>query len=238
MTSTTELRMRRSSSSGDGISRPSGLTAQALIIAKPAFHGVVHKLHVPTMYFLLPSCLQRLLASQFMSALRLYPRWADRHLVLLGKFLYRFIDDQAYSPKGSPLKVNEINVHICERNDDGDMDCFDFIFDHLPPDCSSVFAVQRFNKKQYYAVGTKEEATCWVNSIREARQAEITRSMGHASHVPYPKSWDYYDTLGNRLAGGKERIRKRLLESNNKQMDVSSLDFGGSVGPIPRGYYG
>lgn len=117
------------------------------------------------------------------------------------------------------------------------MNDMQFIWDHhLPPGCSAVFTVSTFGKSQYFAVSTREEATTWINSLREARQAAITRSMGHASHVPYPKSWEYYDGLGTSLYRRKERIWKRLEESNMKQMEMNTV--GDVAGSMPRGYYG
>lgn len=217
--------------------RSAGLSAKSLLESSPAQDGMVLKLHVPALYPFIPTCLKRLLASQWLKPLHLSPRWAERHLILLGKYCYRFTDTAASSPKGSPVPVEAVNVHICDRSDDGMMDDgMQFMWDHLPPGCSAVFSVSTFGKTQYFAVSTREEANTWVNSLREARQAEITRSMGHASHVPYPRSWEYYDSLGTSLLRQKDRIRKRLQESNMKQMDINGLgDAGGSM---PRGYYG
>jgi hypothetical protein len=57
--------------------------------------------------------------------------------------------------------------------------------------------------------------------------------MGHASHVPYPAAWQYIDSLGVSLVKSKDRVRKKLAESNMKQMDIGDV-----AGPVPRGYYG
>ena len=222
-------------SSSTSSTRRGGLSAKALLESSPAHDGMVLKLHVPALYPFIPTCLQRLLASQWLNVLHLSPRWAERHLILLGKYCYRFTDTSASSPKGSPVPVEAINVHVCDRGDD-DLDDMRFIWDYLPPGCSAIFTVSTFGKTQYFAVSTREEATTWVNSLREARQAAITRSMGHASHVPYPKYWEYYDGLGTSLVKQKDRIRKRLEESNMKQMEISS--FSDAAGSMPRGYYG
>lgn len=249
MSSTIELRRRSNAApAADGgmndggagntrtiAARSGGLTAKSLMESSPAHVGMVLKLHVPALYPFIPKCLQRLLASRWLKAFHLYPRWAERHLILLGKYCYRFTDTSALEPKGSPVPVEAVNVHICDRSDD-DMDDMQFIWDYLPPGCSAIFSASTFGRTQYFAVSTREEASTWVNSLREARQAAITRSMGHASHVPYPKSWDYYDSLGTSLLKQKDRIRKRLEESSMKQMEINGL--GDAAGSMPRGYYG
>uniref|UniRef100_A0A7S0AM20 PH domain-containing protein n=1 Tax=Minutocellus polymorphus TaxID=265543 RepID=A0A7S0AM20_9STRA len=210
-----------------------GLSARVLLNSSPAQEEMVLKLHVPALYPFVPSCLQRVLSSRWLRVLNLYPRWTERHLILIGKYLYRFTDDNAAKPKGAPVPVEAINTHVCAAEDDDDMD---FIWDHLPPGCDSIFTVSTFGKTQYFAVTSREDANTWVNSLREARQSAITRSMGHASHVPYPAAWQYIDSLGVSLARSKDRIHKKLAESKMKQMDIGT--FGDVAGPMPRGYYG
>lgn len=214
-----------------------GLSAQVLLNSSPAQDGIVLKLHVPALYPFVPSCLQRILSSRWLRVLNMYPRWTERHLVLIGKYLYRFTDDNATQPKGAPVPVEAINVHVCERGGEAEDDDMEFIWDYLPPGCDSIFTVSTFGKTQYFAVTNREESSTWVNSLREARQSEITRSMGHASNMPYPAAWKYIDSLGTSLVKSKDRVRKKLAETNMKQMDVSA--FGGDVaGPLPRGYFG
>lgn len=212
-----------------------GLSARALLKSSPAHEGMVLKLHVPALYPFIPSCLQRVLSSWWLRVLNIYPQWTERHLILIGKFLFRFTDDNAAKPKGAPVPVEAINVHTCERGGAAEKDDdMDFIWDHLPPGCDSIFTVSTFGKTQYFAVTSREDANTWVNAIREARQSAITRSMGHASHVPYPAAWQYIDSLGLSLVKSKDRVRKKLAESNMKQMDIGDA----AAGPMPRGYYG
>jgi hypothetical protein len=231
---------RPSPAGGDGnaslASGGRGLSAQVLFNSSPSQEGMVLKLHVPALYPFIPSCLQRVLSSPWLRVLNAYPRWTERHLILIGKYLYRYTDNDSAKPKGAPVPVESINVHVCERGGDAEDDDMEFMWDYLPPGCDSIFTVSTFGKTQYFAVTSREEASTWVNSLREARQSAITRSMGHASHVPYPAAWQYVDSLGMSLAKSKDRVRKKLAESNMKQMDVGT--FGDVAGPMPRGYFG
>uniref|UniRef100_A0A7S2A8X6 PH domain-containing protein n=1 Tax=Trieres chinensis TaxID=1514140 RepID=A0A7S2A8X6_TRICV len=202
--------------------RPSGsLSAKALLDSSPTQQGSVMKLHVPSIYVIAPTCLQRILSSgwlpEFMS-----PYWTDRHMVLIGKFLYRFENEFSSEPKGAPVPVEAVEARCLSGEED--LDGMEFAFRNLPPGCNSVFIVSTFGKTQYFGVATKEECTTWVNSLRESRQAAITRSMGHSEHVPYPARWKYFDGLGTSLLKSKERIKKRLAETNVREMEMTSLE--------------
>ena len=74
----------------------------------------------------------------------------------------------------------------------------------------------------------------WVRSLHEARQEAITRNMGHATTVPFPSSWKYFDSLGKSLVKSKTRLRNRTEELRLKEMEMSEF----SEGPLPRGYHG
>jgi len=103
----------------------------------------------------------------------------------------------------------------------------------LPPGFSAVFSVSTLRRKHYYAVADKEEAMIWIRSLREAKQEQITRSMGHAKNMPYP--FEYFDNLASSLVKSKDRIRHRMEEANLREMEMSSFGEGG---PLPRGYHG
>jgi hypothetical protein len=75
----------------------------------------------------------------------------------------------------------------------------------------------------------------WVRSLQEARQETITRNMGHASTMPYPRSWQYFDSLGKGLAKSKERIKQRLEDSRMREMEMTNF---AEAGPLPSGYHG
>ena len=77
--------------------------------------------------------------------------------------------------------------------------------------------------------------SAWVNSLRQARQEAVTRSMGHAPADSYRKAWSYFDGLGKNLVKSKERIRRKMEEQGMREMEMSSLSPGGG---LPRGIYG
>ena len=204
-----------------------GLSAKAMIDTSPQQHGVVLKLHVPIFYSVLPAFLQRIILSfSFLSFLA--PSWKQRYLILCGSFLYKFKDQASHAPKGSPFEVSTLSVDKVTNQ----------VFPELgslPPGFSTVFSVSTLRRQHYYAVADYEEAMLWIRSIKETRHEAITRNMGHASNVPYPKSWSYFDSLGRGLVKSKERIKQRLEESNLREMEMTNFS---DAGPMPRGYHG
>lgn len=208
-----------------------GLSAKSLLESSPAQQGSALKLRVPAVFKISPTCFQRILLSGWVPGF-LSPCWTERHLIQLGSFLYRFETKQSHEPKGSPIQLETVEARFVGA--DEYHDGLEMMFQQLPPGCDAVFTVSTFGKTQYFAVSTKEECTTWVNSLREGRQAAITRSMGHSSNVPYPESWQYFDNLGASLMKRKERIKQKMAE---KEMEMTSFD-GGSGGSLPRGYYG
>lgn len=208
-----------------------GLSAKSLLESSPVQHGSALKLHVPAIFKISPTCFQRILSSGWVPGF-LSPYWAERHMIQLGSFLYRFESERSSEPKGSPIQLETVEARFV---DEGEYhDGLEMMFQQLPPGCDAVFSVSTFGKTQYFAVSSKEECTTWVNSLREGRQAAITRSMGHSSNVPYPKSWQYFDSLGLSLMKRKERIKQKMAE---KEMEMTSFDAG-LGGSLPRGYYG
>jgi len=205
-----------------------GLSAPSLMRASPGHHGPALKLHVPLIYSILPEFLQRIIL--YFSCLSfLAPQWKLRFLIQLGGFLYKFNNEQSKSPKGSPIPVDIID----------DARTVDFASDPglRLPDASyrSVFVVSTLRKKYYYAVATRQEALTWVNSLGDTRQETITRKMGHADHMPYPKSWQYFDSLGDNLVRSKDRIRNQMEETSFREMEMSTFSEGA---PMTGGFYG
>lgn len=204
-----------------------GLSADALIDSNPQHHGVVLKLHIPILYSILPEFLQRIILSwSFLSFWA--PQWKQRHLVLCGSYLYKFKDRSSKLPKGCPFEVDGLHIDIVRTGDIPEIV-------RLPPGYSAIFAVSTIRRRQYYAVADNDEAMLWTRSVQEAKQATITRNMGHASNMPYPSSWKYFDSLGSSLVKSKARIRERLEESRLKEMEMT--DFA-EAGPMPRAYHG
>ena len=212
-----------------------GLSAPVMMRGSPSQSGTALKLHVPLLFSILPTFIQRLVSS--IGLLRYFaPKWKGRFLIQIGSFLYKFSHEKATTPKGSPFAIDSVDVQLVElAAKDGDYDGAEFAIRNLPFGFKGVFVVSSWHKKNYYAVPTREDALVWVNSLREGRQEAIVRSMGHANHIPYPKSWTYFDTLAKTFLKSKERIKARMEESSMREMEMSSMGEGG---PVPKGYYG
>ena len=208
-----------------------GLSASHMIDASPSHHGIALKLHVPILFSVLPRSLKTLIMSW--SCLSWFtPEWRQRYIIMIGQFLYKFKNDSSSTPKGTPFSIDMIESSLLTSIDDDEMAP---ALEQLPQGFQAIFTVSTFGKKHYYAVSNREEALAWVNSLRQARQEAVTRKMGHASNVPYPKSWAYFDSLGRSLQKSKERIKTKVEEHNMREMELSGLTGGG---PLPRGHYG
>jgi len=105
----------------------------------------------------------------------------------------------------------------------------------FPSGTTCVFVVTTARKKHYYAAPFREMARMWVTSLRQARQEAITRSMGHAAADSYPAAWEQFDRLGESEVARKDRIRSKVQELSQRELEMSALNDGG---PIPRGYFG
>jgi hypothetical protein len=203
-----------------------GLSAKSMMDASPQQHGVVLKLHAPILFSILPDFLKKLILSfSFLSFLA--PAWKQRYLILCGSYLYKFNNQSSPVPKGSPFQLKSLDVDITTRQEFPELA-------QLPPGYSSVFCISTLRRKHYYAVADNDEALTWVRSLQEARQEAITRNMGHANHVPYPKSWDYFDSLAKNLIKSKERIKEKMEGSRMKELEMTNFTEGS---PMGRGYH-
>jgi hypothetical protein len=101
----------------------------------------------------------------------------------------------------------------------------------LPNGCEAIIELTSVGKTQYFALSDKEEAQTWVNTLKQMRQDNITRHMGH-SKVPYPREWVALDSAAKRLRDRKGRIKEKLESIERKEMEMQSLG-GGNLG-----YYG
>lgn len=216
-----------------GNARRQAGTLQSMQGASPQQTGTVQKLHVSSFYSILPSFLQMLIAKVwFLTFLR--PYWEERQLVLLGSYLYKFVGGKQ-QPKGTPVPVDSMDVFLVINNNNNKDDNIARMSNNLPAGYTTMFCVSTLRKKYYYACTSREQALTWVNSLHEARQEAVRRSMGHAVKDSYPKSWLYFDSLGNSLVQQKYRIENRLQESSLRELEMSNLTEGG---PVPRGYFG
>jgi hypothetical protein len=231
---------------GDYPSAGAGLTVPQMLKASPQQHGLVMKLHVSPLYSYFPIFLQRLIARIWCLSF-LAPKWESRYLILLGSFLYKFTDKASSpnskdTPKGSPVPIETVDVEIIELS--SSLARAEHHHHHrpmamalqkLPPGFKCVFSVSRLHKTHYYATTDREQATEWLNSLREARQEAITRRMGHAPDASFPKAWTNFDNLGRNLMKSKDRIRASIEENSRRELEMSNLTEGG---PFPRGYHG
>ena len=196
------------------------------------------KLRIPLLFSILPTFLQRIIC-RFSCLSFLAPRWERRFLILLGGYLYKFTNDAdpAKEPKGSPLPMRSVDINLLDTaaqqlDYDGASVAWEMV---PPPACRGLFLVSTLRKKHYYATLTMEDAETWVNSLRQARDEAIKRSMGHAPADSYPAQWTQYDRRGQSLVDRKGRIRQRMQESNIRELELSSMTEGATA---PRGYFG
>lgn len=204
-----------------------GLSANALIDSNPQNHGVVLKLHIPILYSILPEFLRRIILSWSLLSF-LAPQWKQRYLVLCGSYLYKFKDRSSKLPKGCPFDINGLHIDIVRTGDIPEIGA-------LPPGYSAILTVSTLLRQQYYAVADNDDAGLWIRSLQEAKQATITRNMGHASNMPYPSTWKYFDSLGSSLVKSKTRIRERMEQLRLREMEMSEF---ADAGPMARAYHG
>lgn len=209
------------------------LSATNLQNAFPQHSGTVLKLHIPPLYTFLPHFFQTIIL-QIWCFKFLRPHWQSRYLILLGSYLYKFTTISSVEPKGCPLAMESIDVHLMDEstivNDIGRMV-------PLPIGYTTMICCATFRKKYYYACTSHEEAMAWIHAIRDAQHESVKRSM--KQHTPvdsYPTQWNYYDRLGRSIVQRKDRIRKRMEEY--RELELTSIVGGGDGGPAPRGYYG
>merc|ERR1712038_460679 len=228
------------------------LSTSTLLKSSPTHFGPVRKLKVPLFYTLLPTFFQTLLqwiipCSNTLSCLSwLKPTWNDRFLILIGTHLYRFTNGRATTVKGCPIPLHTIDVSLVPHttfdqylhSHDPDMALY---LSHIPPNCGGCFTIRCSNgERRYYATSSLEQATLWVNSIRERQQEELQRKMGHANNMPYPKEWTYCNLLGEAHVQRNTRIKDWMREKRLKEeMEMVELNSGGIIGSVmPSGYYG
>merc|ERR1712218_555844 len=195
------------------------LSASLLLSNSPSYHGEVLKLHTPIYYEVCPNFLVDFL-SCFCEKMcpSVLPTWRMRYLIVLGSYMYKFNNSYSSSPKGSPTLLESISdVRIIQNED------LEEGIPELPDGYESLFSITTFGKIRYYATLNNEHAVTCVNSLREGRQEAITRSMGHAANIPYPSSWKYFDALGKDLSNSKKRVRKKVDEMNQKNIEMTGI---------------
>jgi len=235
-----------------------GLVAKSLIDSSPQHHGVVVKLHVPLLYSILPTFIQQFILNwsfllaplSFLFGHQFGPSWKERYLILCGSYLYKYKNRSSSVPKGSPFDIETISrVDVIRTTSNNNSNTINSNNNHnnilaeigdLPVGYTGIFIVSTLRRKHYYAVSNIEETMIWVRSINDARQEAITRNMGHATNVPYPATWKYFDTLGKSLLKSKTRIKNRVEQYQSQQSSQMEMtEFMGSPAPggsFPSGY--
>ncbi|GKY96980.1 hypothetical protein MPSEU_000656900 [Mayamaea pseudoterrestris] len=209
-----------------------GLTAPHLLRASPQHEGPVLKLHTSVFYSFLPQVLQSLILNMAWLAALLAPKWERRHLILLGSFLYKFSDNvhPTRGPKGSSIPLQTLSMAIVSLQAlQQNVGIVSF-----PAGYTTVICLSTIRTRQYYLVHSREIASEWMQTLELARQEAITRSMGHALPESFPKSWNYYDSLGANFVKKKERIRTMIDSRNLQEIEMSRLN---DAGPMPNGYF-
>jgi hypothetical protein len=79
-----------------------------------------------------------------------------------------------------------------------------------------------------------EDALVWVNALQEAKHECTRRSMGHANRDSYPNQWRYYDSLGKSRLQHKERVRSKVEETSEMEMNR----LVGEVGLMSNAHFG
>ena len=139
--------------------------------------------------------------------------------------LKRFKDELAESPKGLPISLQSIeHVEIFSVDPNSRNIAFEhgILISPLQSSFSSVLVIRMLRKTQYFLLEDSDEASVWINSLRQAKQEAITRDMGH-SQIPYPKSWSYFDKLSSELSKRKFKIKQRLERIQCREMEMSTL---------------
>jgi len=209
------------------------LAASTLFKSNPTHHGQVMKLNVPMLYSISPTWLQRILR-RCPSFLR--PSWKKRYMIQIGKYIYRYkisgaaSDQSNMELKGTPVLLDTAQSTMLRLTTYGlqvadDRDVIAFAAD-LPSICSGYFSITSAGETRHYAVATKEEATTWINSIRQGRQANIELTMGHDKR-PYPESWRYIDAMGDERVKRHGRIKEIMVGSEKREMEMMEFMNGG-----------
>ena len=213
------------------------LAASNLLKSNPTQSGQVYKLNIPFFYAFLPLWLKAFLRYvPFAESLGLIPSWKKRYLVQIGKYVYRYqINSQGgnkMTPKGTPMPLETIQ---CQRNQmtssgvqsNSCDEIISFARD-VPSSCHGFFSITSSGETRYYAVSTPDDATVWINSLREGRQSVIERNMGH-DRRPYPENWRYIDVMGEQKYNRNKRIKEKMDRSNMKELEMMELMGGAGV---------
>jgi len=219
-----------------------GLSAQLVRTTEQTHSGMVWKVSVPFIFSCLPLVLQSILLwmkrqyvlSWFVSAI--CPSIRRRFLCVSGSFIYRFESESSSSPKGAPVPLEDIE-HVESTSIDSLRNMVienEIIVEQIPPSCRSLLSIRTFSKVQYFFI-EGQEASVWVRCIRQAKQECVTRRMGH-SRIPYPRNLAYIDQLGEEFLRKNRRMKKKLEEWQDKDMEMRAFVQSGTTIPMSPGY--
>ena len=238
-----------------------GLRVPNLLKGHPQHSGSVYKLHVPFLFLFLPRFLQQWLIQKlnnidkienknttlwlyYFLASWLLPKWESRFIILVGRYLYKFVSsiNPKAPPKGRPIAVISANIFLLSKND---MECIQTHNNMMtaalllgPPQpqpllqeslssyhifavsssSSSVYHSNNHQKTQYFCVpGPIEEAQAWVNALHQAQEDGIRRELGHVPKDSYPSAWKHFDTLGDGLVQTQDRLERHMAATKHSQ---------------------
>ena len=237
-----------------------GLRVPNLLKGHPQHSGSAYKLHVPFLFLFLPRFLQQWLIQKlnninknkkknttlwlyYFLASWLLPKWESRFLILVGRYLYKFVSsiNPKAPPKGRPIAVISANIFLLSKND---MECIQTHNNMMtlalllrPPQpqpllqeslssyhifavssSSSVYHSNNHQKTQYFCVpGPIEEAQAWVNALHQAQEDGIRRELGHVPKDSYPSAWKHFDALGDGLLQTQDRLERHMAATTHSQ---------------------
>lgn len=194
--------------------------------SQPQHHSIVHKLHKPILLQFLPQFLLSLLT--WCCGIRPVT-WKERHLVLLGSYLYRF-DPATGKCKGSPLEVTSISASSVSTTAEI---ATDKALNEQQQHASSttLLRISTFTKDYtFYCSGddSKNTIQTWCHVIQQAQAETHRRELGHVTDAAaIPPRWRHWDAHGRSVAQHKLRVRRRNAEKQGSEWMAAPGIVGG-----------
>lgn len=140
------------------------------LLDEPAFSGMVEKKSKSIWVVLLPC---------------IYSPYQSRLLVLVGSYLYRFVDEVSQKPKGSPIALENAAFRVCK-------------------DDVQSFEVVTLVKKYIFRVDSRATASAWVSNLIKRKANAISEELGHLKITPAVAR---ANRVGAKLCAKAQRIR-------------------------------
>ena len=142
----------------------------------------------------------------------IWDKWQPRFLVLIGSFLYRYIDESSCMPKGAPIPLDTATVSI--RKGQGQF----------------CFILSNFQKTYEFRAKSPAEARQWVAAIQQRAADAVRERMGHAETSTEKRRANRIGTLLYDKAVSKKvaKQREELSQSASLLGDFSPLNSSSS----------